>query len=298
MTDLIKPISASPPLTDPILLVALAARRRGGRAAGYALADVVDLWNGDLVASIDVDDVMDMTIRRPEIRRSPESIEIEWPEGKLYAARPPGAKHDFLLLIGFEPHFRWRTFAEAIADYTDSLGVKTLVSIRVFPGAVPHTRPTPILINASDLELELQFGVQAGGAKYEGEADIGSVLAARGQQLGWQTVDMTVLQPNYTPRGPNPAATLAIVTALDHAFGTNTSKDVLREAVTEWTKVLEGALSDDAQTRAAIAELEQTYDTGAERLDFLTPSDERPSQLPSAEVLIEDIERLFREGGS
>jgi predicted ATP-grasp superfamily ATP-dependent carboligase len=175
------------------------------------------------------EDYIDFTVRRPTIDRRENDISLEWPDTTLYLARPEGATRDFLLLVGFEPNFAWRTYVENLVDYVDGLGAKTLVSLRAFPGNVPHTRPAPVTISASDVELELQFGVQSRGSRYQGPTDLSGVLAAQLQTLRWQTADLTVMQPYYFPRMPNAAAMMALVKVLDHAFGTKTPVSSLEE---------------------------------------------------------------------
>jgi hypothetical protein len=297
MRQILDPLLARGPLRDPVMVLALAVRRRAGRAASGVIDHLVEAWDAELVAQLDAQDTMDLTVRRPQIRRSEESVELDWPDIDAYVASPRGSEHDFILVTGFEPHFHWRTFVEGLADYADALGVKTLISLRVFPGLVPHTRPAPVLINSSDIELELQFGVQTGTSRYEGPADAASVFAAKAQQLRWRTVDLTVLQPEYMPRGANPAATLSFATALDHVYGTNSVNDELRSAVATQRSEIDEAIATDAEKRGAIAELESQYDAGAERMDFLRSGGMQSPNLPSGEQVIEEIERMFREGG-
>jgi hypothetical protein len=45
-----------------------------------------------------------------------------------------------------------------------------------------------------------------------------------------------------------------------------------------------------------IAEREQAYDQGLEKLDFLSPSQDPlpPQELPSGAEILEEVERLFR----
>jgi len=129
-------------------------------------------WDSEVVAELESDIYLDMTIRRPDIDFGPDRTKLTWPDTKIYLAHAPNSKQDLLLLGGFEPHFSWKQYCEQIANYADALGVKTLVCIRSFPSDVPHTRPAPMLLRSSDIELELQFGVQAQGSRYQGPTDI------------------------------------------------------------------------------------------------------------------------------
>jgi predicted ATP-grasp superfamily ATP-dependent carboligase len=290
------------PLREPVLITAFAVRRRAGRLAMQALEHVTEAWNAEQVARIDLDDFLDFTVRRPDVRRpDDQTMFIEWPETRIYLASPEGATRDFLLLTGYEPHFYWRRYVKAIADYADGLGVKTLVSLRSFPGSVPHTRPAPILINSSDVDLELQFGVQSRRNRYEGPTDVSGVLAAQGQTLRWQTVDLTVLQPYYFPRMPNAAAIMSLVKVLDHAFGTETALRSLPETAASQAQAIESDIARDSETRTVITELERAYDAGAERMDFLADDSDDSGDtgdLPSSEEALQEIERLLRGGPS
>jgi hypothetical protein len=299
MSDVITLRELDRPLRDPVMIAAFGVRRRAGRLAMQTLDHVVEAWSAEELAKISLDDFLDFTVRRPEVRRPDDvTISIEWPETQIRLASPPGANRDFLLLTSFEPHFYWHRYVDAISAYADALGVKTLVSLRSFPGSVPHTRPSPILINSSDVDLELQFGVQSRRNRYEGPTDVAGVLAAQCQSMRWQTVDLTVLQPYYFPRMPNAAAMMALIKVLDHAFGTGTSFGSLVETAEAQTRAIETDVASDSETRSVIAELEQAYDAGIERMDFLADDSDEPGGLPSGEEAIQEIERLLRGGPS
>jgi hypothetical protein len=283
------------------MIAGYAIRRRGGRLANLALGFLVENWQTELVAQIEAQEFIDLTVRRPEVRRAGDTSTIEWPETNVYLATPPGAQRDFLLVLGYEPHFHWQTYAESLVAYDDGLGVKTLVSLRSSPGSVPHTRPAPISIHSADPELELEFGVQTRTSRYEGPTDIAGLLAAQGQPLGWRAVDLTVLQPYYFPRGPNAAATIAIVKVLDHAFGTSTDVTTLAEEAEEQARNIENNIPDDQQTRSVIADLERQYDEGAADMDFVGTEGEpeqEESSLPSGAEMVEELEKFLRGGGS
>jgi len=289
------------PLRDPVLIAAHAVRRRGGRSAGRAMDWLAKAWNAEPVAELESDLYLDLTIRRPDVDFSPEKTTLTWPDTKIYLAHAPNSKQDLLLLGGFEPHFFWKQYCEQIANFADALGVKTLVCIRSFPSDVPHTRPAPMLLRSSDIDLELQFGVQAQGSRYQGPTDISGVLAAHVQNnLRWKTVDLTVLQPQYFPRMPNSEATLSVVRVLDKAFGTQTDMTSLVKEAQQQLKTIDESITDPG-TRAAILELETQYDAAADRMDFLTPGsstdDDEGDELPATDDIFAEVERLLRGGG-
>ena len=285
-------------LSEPVLIAAFAIRRRAGRLANNALSYLIDQWAAEPVAKIDTDRFYDFTVRRPDTVATADSTVITWPEPTIYMARPPHSTREFLLLRGFEPHFFWRGFVEAVTDYMEAAGVKMLVNLRSLPGPVPHTRPSPVYVTSSDIELELRFGVQAKESRYEGPTDIEGVLTAHVQGLRWQTADLLVLNPEYFPRMPNAQASMALVTLIDRAFGTTTPLDELRAESIAQIATVEQGLQDDPETRASIVEMEKAYDKGLERLDFLAPAanESDTHMLPSSDEIIEQMEQFFRRG--
>lgn len=283
-------------LRDPVLVTGFSMRRRAGRLASRTIGYLADNWGAEEVAKLKLTEFVNSTIQRPQVRRDDSNVVIDWPEVTFYLARPEGSNRDIILLTGAEPNFYWAKFVETIAEYMEKAGAKTLVSLRARPGEVPHTRTSPVYITASDVELELQFGVQSNSQKYEGPTSITGVLSAHVQTLNWRTADLSVVQPDYFPRMPNAQASLSLIKLLDKAFGTTTPVDSLEQTAKEQRQTIDQGISDDETTWSEILEREGTYDSGLERLEFLAPGEVPADTLPSAESAIEDIERLFRTG--
>ena len=279
-------------LRDPVLIGGFVTHRQAGRIGSRAVSYLVGEWKAELVARLDAEDFMDFTADRPESRFDGSSRTIKWPDTLVYLARPEAASHDFLLLVGFEPSLRWKTFTQDLATYADAAGVKRLVSIRGFPATVPHTRPAPVQVTTSDAELRARFGLEASQTPYEGPVDILGVLAAVGQEKGWQTADLSVLQPSYYPRMRNAAATLAVVGVLDMAFGTSTGIESLKNAAQQQIATLEQNAPPEHEFGPMVRELEQLYDQARDKSEFLTTA--TGNELPSGQVVVDEIERLLR----
>ncbi len=281
-------------LQDPVLLTGFFMRRRAGRLASRTLAYLADQWGAEKVAKLELNEFVNATIQRPEVRRDDNQVMIDWPELSFYHARPPGANRDIILLMGAEPNYYWMKFVETISEYVERTGAKTLVSLRARPGEVPHTRTSPVYIIASDVELELQFGVQSTAEKYEGPSSISGVLSAHLQTLNWRTADLSVVQPDYFPRMPNAQASLSLIRLIDKAFGTTTPVESLEETAREQRRTIDEGIANDETTWSEILEREGTYDSGLENLEFLAPAEAPSDELPSIEAALEDVERLFR----
>jgi proteasome assembly chaperone (PAC2) family protein len=279
-------------LQDPVLVAGFVTHRRAGRIGSRAAAYLVEQWKGRLVARIDAEDYMDLTVDRPEARYVSDVRTVKWPDTLIYHAHPDGADRDFLLLVGFEPNVRWRGFAGELSAYATAAGVRTIINIRGLQASVPHTRPTPVQLSASAPDLAQRFGLQAQRSKYEGPTDILGVLASYGQEQGWQTVDLNVLQPSYYPRMRNAAATIAVVSALDRAYGTKTSVGRLEARAGQQLIEIEQQAPPGEDFAAMVRGLEEVYDEANMKAEFLTPPSR--SDLPTGEEMVDEIERLLR----
>lgn len=293
--DYLEIIESPEGLRDPVLITGFFMRRRAGRLGARVVSHLVEQWKARPVARIDLAPFVNMAVYRPDVRRTETEASIEWPEATLYLASPPNSQRDIFLLSSIEPDFRWRAFVETATNYLDGLGVRTLLSLRARLGEVPHTRPAPVYVTSTDIELELQFGVQSTRTRQEGPSSVAGALATRAQAMRWKAAELAVVQPDYFPRMPNAEAMVALIRLIDKAFGTTTDIDELLQTVNEQREMLDRATASDSSTRFAIAEREQSYDAGLEKLDFLAmPLEESQDELPSGDVILREVERLFR----
>jgi hypothetical protein len=90
---------------------------------------------------------------------------------------------------------------------------------------------------------------------------------------------------------------LALVRAIDDAFGTSTPVARIEEAAAELNATTDQAVASAPALAATVTNLEQEYDwiRGAP-----TPKSEEPTQsldLPSGPELVAELERFLRAGG-
>ncbi len=278
-------------LDDPVLVSGFRVRRKAGRSAVSTLVFLCKAWQAELVAKINTEQFFDLTVYRPQTRYSSDDRIVDWPEPAFYRARPPGASRDVLLLVANEPNFYWRAFADAITDFSGSIGVKTLVTMRALPGYVPHTRACPVSLVASDDQMAKQFGLRPEQASYTGEIDIGGLLSIEGSDRGWRTADLTTLQPFYFPRMPCSSAALVFIGALDRLLGSNTEVASLIQKCLEEEHSITQAYEGDSDMRATITKLEETFDAD---IEYRWPPGEE-GETPSNQKVIEEIEKFLHE---
>ncbi len=149
MDDLYE-IVAEPTLRDPALILALSGWVDAG-SSGTAAADFLAEDASELVR-FNGDSVFDYRANRPTVRfRDGRMTEVDWPSITMHHRSLP--ERDLLVMVGSEPDYRWRAFAEGVVDLMDRFGASLLITIGAVPAAVPHTYPPPVMMTASTDEL-------------------------------------------------------------------------------------------------------------------------------------------------
>src|SRR3954452_23604034 len=124
-----------------------------GSAAARAAQHLVDLSDGPVVATFDVDQLHDYRARRPPmsfVRDHYDSYDA--PRLVVRLLGDTGGT-PYLLLQGPEPDNRWEAFCRAVLEVVERLGVSRVIGIGSVPMAVPHTRPIALTPHANDPDL-------------------------------------------------------------------------------------------------------------------------------------------------
>lgn len=267
-----------PAMVAPRLVAAFDGWVDAGAAATRAASRLSD--GGTVVASFNADVLFDYRARRPTLDIVDGRLtQLTWPELVLRHARLDG--RDVLVLTGAEPDFRWQEFADAIGELVDRLGVTEWISLGAIPAAVPHTRAVPILGTASAPDL-LKGDIQAGpvGLLRVPSAAL-SVLELQLSRAGMPAVGYFAQVPHYVS-GPYPAATLALLRALERHLDVAIPIGSIEDEASRMRASLDAAAAADESTRAYVERLESMVDE---------------ARLPSGGELISEIERFLRDRG-
>ena len=275
-----------PTLERPILIGAFRGWNDGGQAATLAAGYLARLWGARKIADIDPELFVDFQATRPMVTlEEGRTRRIEWPENTFFRARIPEADRDAILLVGVEPNYRWRTFAELIADLARDLGVELVITLGALLADVPHTRPAPVTGAATDLQLVEELGLQL--SRYEGPTGIVGVLLDACRRADLASVSLWAAVPHYVQLAPSPRAAKALCERLSSVLGIEIDVTELAAAEDEYVDHVSQAVAGDADMAAYVEELEQRADS----LDLL----EESGDLPSGDALAAEITRFLRE---
>ncbi|MEZ5229610.1 MAG: PAC2 family protein [Acidimicrobiales bacterium] len=204
---------------------------------------------------------------------------IEWPAPEFTAAVLADSDRDLVVLAGIEPHLRWKTFANAVVEVAEQLGVSMVVSLGALIADVAHSRPTTVFGSAQDVALAERLDLEP--SSYEGPTGIIGVLTNLLHERGIDTLSLWGSIPSYVPHANSPKAALALVDRLGSVLGLPILGGDLVEAAAEYEAQITALVEDDDDTKAYVSSLEAAYDASM-----------RPE---SSAELIEELENFLRD---
>jgi proteasome assembly chaperone (PAC2) family protein len=181
---------------------------------------------------------------------------IDMPTNEFYC-------HDeasLALFIGKEPNLRWRTFGDCILRFAKESGLRRILFVGSFGGAVPHTRQPRLYITCSDKRLlpEMErYGLRRSG--YEGPGSFTSYLMTRAGPAELEMVSLVAEIPGYL-QGTNPMSIEAVTRRLAQMLQLPLDLASLRPASTQWELQVSAVVEEDEELAEKVHELEQQYD--------------------------------------
>ena len=275
-----------------VLIVALGGFVDAGNTQSLLTAHLLATANPIVVASFDVDQLIDYRGRRPLMVFEETRWEsYEDPSLLLYRLHDrDGAA--YYLLTGPEPDYQWERMVEAVRLLSDRLGVSLTVTAHGIPMAVPHTRPIGLTAHATEGRLIGERNPVFGRVQVPGS--FASLLEFRLGEASAPAIGFAVHVPHYLAQTDFHDAALTALNAIDDATGLNLPNDDLVSAAGAGRSRIDTEIAAVEEVGTAVKALERQYDAfveGQERPGLLAP---QPNKLPSAEELAADFEQFLR----
>lgn len=241
------------------MVVALSGFLDAGQASALALQHLLDVGEGPVVATFDVDSLHDYRARRPPVTFVQDHYEgYEAPKLTVRLLRDTGGT-PYLLLRGPEPDIRWEGFALAVREVVERFNVTRVVSLGAIPMAVPHTRPVAVTFHANDPSL------LTGRSGWRGEVRVPSsvqaLLEIRLGEWGHPAMGYVTHIPHYLAQMEYPVASVILLEHLERGGRLTIDLTVLRRAAEECEAEIVDYLADHAEVAEVVHALEQQYDT-------------------------------------
>ncbi|WP_043614255.1 proteasome assembly chaperone family protein [Nonomuraea candida] len=290
--DLYKLADDAPELPDPVLLYHFDGFVDAGSAGRLALGHLLAELEHRVVATFDVDRLLDYRSRRPIMTFDTDRwVECESPELAVHVAKDATGTQ-FLVMTGPEPDREWELFAEAVAALVERLKVSKLVTLHGIPMAVPHTRPLGLTMHASRPELINAQSSAFGRVQVPGS--VAALLELRLGAKGHDALGYAVHVPHYLSQAEYPTAAVTGLEAVTRGTGLVFPMEALREAARRTTTEIEEQIQASAELSTAITGLEQQYDAfaaGAERENLMAET----TPMPTGDELAAQFERFLAE---
>jgi hypothetical protein len=263
-----------PVLRDPVALIAFEGWGDAGEAASGAISEFVNRLDSEPFALIDPEDHFDFQVRRPIVEMDEAGIrEISWPRNEFYAARSP--ERDLVLVLGEEPHYRWKRFTTDLVEALRSVGVSRAITLGAFIGQVAHTLPVPLVGSATRPDALAIHGLLPTG--YEGPTGILGVLNQVLGSNGIDVISVWAAVPHYLSNQEYPPATEALAIKASELAGVTVDISELAGATRQFLSTVEEAIEGNDELEEYIATLEDE------------------AEVEDPEQLVDEIERFLRE---
>lgn len=243
-----------------MLVAAFEGWNDAGDAASGGARWLADRYEAELVATIEAEEFFDFTTTRPIVEMTDEGgRHITWPDTELWACTTD-ARTDLVVMVGHEPHLRWRTYCKAVTEAADALECSMVLTLGALLSDVPHSRPTAVSGTADDPELLERLDLVR--STYEGPTGIVGVLHAACGDRGIPSASLWAAVPTYVSGAPSPKATLALVERSCTLLGLSLPTTDLQIATAAYERQIDELVEADEDTAAYVAGLEEAADDG------------------------------------
>jgi predicted ATP-grasp superfamily ATP-dependent carboligase len=275
--------------TRPVLVEALDGFVDAGSGRRLAREHLLNALDSQLVASFDVDQLLDYRARRPEMTFSTD----HWagyaaPQLAIHLVRDLN-QVPFLLLHGPEPDVQWERFIAAVQHLVAEFDVRLVVGLTAIPMAVPHTRPLSVIAHGTPSELVADYPKWLPTVQVP--ASVGNLLEYRLGEDGTPACGFAVAVPYYLANVDYPDAARTLLNSLSGAGELSLPTEALARAAEVVRVDVDRQVADADEVTTLVQRLEQQYDDlSTTRGGSLLAEGAR---LPTADELGAEFERYL-----
>jgi predicted ATP-grasp superfamily ATP-dependent carboligase len=291
-----------PVLRHPVLVAAFTGWNDAGDAATDAIELLANQYGAEQVGYIDPEEHIDFQALRPTVVITDGvTREIRWPGTRILAARVPDSTRDLVLVLGPEPHLKWRDYCDAVLEVVSELGCELAVTLGSLLADSSHHQTVRITGSTTEPALMARLGMSR--SRYEGPTGIVGVLHDVLRSSGVPSASLWAPVPHYVASPPNPPAQLALLEALAALAEIPIGLGELRVQTAAWRARIDAFVADDEELSQYVARLDTKFDDddvddepdlGA----FVTEDDLlEEADLPSGDALAAELEAFLREQG-
>jgi len=262
-----------------ILLIHFDGAIDAGAAGRMAIGQLLRSLHNERVATFDADALMDYRSHRPivTVDNWVSSPDMVMPETVLDLVEDDMG-NPILVLHGAEPDAHWESFTNAINELCERAGVEITFSLHGVPSGVPHTRPTPVHVQATDASL-LPPGSGAISNHMQFPSPLSTFMQIRMGQRGIGGLALLGAVPYYMADTGYPAASSALLTSFAKFADLSLPVGDLEQGAAQDQENIAKLVEGNPDISHTVSNLEEHFDawTGGEGAIPLPGLGQRPS---------------------
>ena len=234
-----------------------------GECATLALREVAAQLRARKFASIDAEEFYNFSEERPVVRNMDDGTrQLFWPKNDIYSWKSTiNGVPDLVLIVGTEPHLKWRTYTDAVAQLAQAVGVELLATIGALLDSVPHTRAARVLCTTIEGNLPERYRhIRYPRPNYEGPSGMTSATIDAFAKRGIKSVSIWGHAPHYLQVKRNPAITLAMLAEISNLTSLQLDTNRLERDAAEFEETISRAIEHQDDVRTYVERLEEQYD--------------------------------------
>jgi predicted ATP-grasp superfamily ATP-dependent carboligase len=291
--DLVEVDSDTPDLDGSVLLVNFDGFVDAGSAGKLVVEHLLERFEHRVIATFDVDRLIDYRSRRPIMTYSTDRWEsYQAPRLEVQLLHDTGGT-PFLILSGPEPDHEWELFVAAVKALMDRWGVRLVASFHGIPMGAPHTRALGVTAHGTRPELIGDHHQMPNTLQVP--ASIAALLEFRLGEASRDAVGFAAHVPHYLAQTAYPTAAVTLLDAIVKATGLALPDDSLRESARRAAVEIDRQVSESAEVSDVVRALERQYDTFAEAAGKPSLLSDVLEQMPTADELGDQFEQLLAE---
>ncbi|MGH3780301.1 MAG: PAC2 family protein [Pseudonocardiaceae bacterium] len=276
-----------------VLVHALTGFVDAGQAGQLAVAHLLTNLQHRVVATFDVDQLLDYRSRRPlMIFDEDRWASYDQPELVLYEVQDC-ADTTFLLLTGPEPDLLWERFCDAVRELVERFAVGLTVGLGAAPMAVPHTRPAAVTAHATRRELISGYHRWFNTMQMPGHA--GALVELRLGEAGHDAMGFVVHVPHYLARIEYPESARGLLEHLALSSGLNLPVDSLRPAAQRVLAEVNEQVARSPESMSVVASLEAQFDAAAGKAERRSLPSLDAESLPTGDEIAAELEAFLAD---
>lgn len=238
----------------------------------------------ETLVRFDHDQLHDYRARRPVITFDTD----RWTAGSALSLELSIATDEvgteYLLLHGLEPDNQWERTIAALNHLVTQLDTAAVVTAHGAPMAVPHTRPTPITMHATESDRVHD------NPRFIDRVDIPASFAAYWELAlgthGRLAMGFAALVPHYLAQTPFQQAVLAVIERINAETGLQLPVGDLAERAAQNLDDINTEMNSSEEVLEVVATLESQFDAVQASVE---------EGLPSADEIGAEFERFLAE---